>query len=151
MSNHFELPLRIDIKPSFWLASGLTGGHLGACLVLFGVKLPLAIKLLIAMAILASLLHTVRTYILQKNPHSPVQLLLDVMDEWHLTTANGETCEVTLRTGALVHPLLVVLPFRHGMRFPVVILASDVIDADMLRRLRVRLRYKRPLASGTAR
>lgn len=151
MSNHFELPLRIDIKPTFWLTFGLTAGHLGACLTLFVVELALAIKLLIVMAILLSLLHTVRTYILQKNPHSPVQLLLDAMDEWHLTIANGETREVKLRSGALVHPLLVVLPFRCGMRFPVVILAPDVVDADMLRRLRVRLRYKRSLVSGTMR
>ncbi|MBI4006329.1 MAG: hypothetical protein HY356_06635 [Gammaproteobacteria bacterium] len=149
MSNHFELPLCIDIKPSFWLTSGLYVGHLGAILVLFGVKFVLALKLLIASAILASLLHTIRTYILQKNPHSPVQLLLDVMEEWHLTTANGETREVSLRSGALVHPLLVVLPFSCGMRFPVVILTPDVVDADLFRRLRVRLRYRRSLASET--
>lgn len=143
MSNHFELPIRIDIKPSFWLACGLTVAHLGACVILFAVELALAIKLMLALAILISLLHTLRTYVLQKNPHSPVQLLLDVMEEWHLTTANGETCEVTLRSGALVHPLLVVLPFRNGVRFPVVILTPDVVDAGMFRRLRVRLRYQR--------
>ncbi len=98
--------------------------------------------------LLISLVHTLCLYVWQNVPYSPVELILNDMEEWLLILAEGQTVEVVLRSGAFVHPLLVVLPFKYGLRFPVVILTPDVVDQDLLRRLRVRLRFKRTAVSG---
>ena len=68
---------------------------------------------------------------------------VELNEEWLLIRKNGRVVEAYLRQGALVHPMLIVLPFRYGLYFTAVILTPDKVNADTLRRLRVRLRFKR--------
>lgn len=147
MASKFELPIRIDIKPSKWLIAGIVIAHLGAIIITLLVHLALWVKAVMVIMVCTSLVHCLRVYLWQNTPSSPVALLLNNMDEWLLTFAQGETVEVVLRPGAFVHPLLIVLSFKYKMFFPSVILTPDVVDQDVLRRLRVRLRLKRSARS----
>ena len=143
MSNAFELPLRIRIYPPKWLAAGLIVSHLGAVAILGTVQIPSEAKVLLIIVIIISLIYVLRLYIWQKSKWSPLELILNDKEEWYLTLASGEIIQVDLRPGAFVHPILVILPFRHGIYFPTVILTPSSVDQDTLRRLRVRLKYKR--------
>ena len=139
----FELPVRINIHPSRWLAMALAIIHAGALLILLIVHLDLSIKLLVILAIILSFLNCFYIHIWRKSSHSIVELVLNERDEWLLIRRDGQVLEPRLRSGAYVHPYLVILPFQYGWYFTTVILTPGTVDKDTLRRLRVRLRYKK--------
>lgn len=139
----FELPIRITIYPSRWLSIALVFSHGGALLILIIVSLTLWIKLLFILAVALSFFYSFLKHIWQKSSSSIIELMLNEHDEWLLTRRDGQVLEPCLRSGAYVHPLLIVLPFRQGRKFPTVILTPDTVDKDTLRRLRVRLRFQR--------
>ena len=143
ISSAFDLPIRIEIKPSKWLAVGLATSHVGAILLLWFVDLAMWIKMLLAIAAMLSLIHSFYFYVWQNSPRSLIELILNDNEEWLLTRNDGRVVEAYLRQGAFVHPMLIVLPFRYGLHFTAVILTPDQVNADTLRRLRVRLRFKR--------
>jgi len=142
MTNRFTLPVLIFIKPSPVLAGGIVAIHLGAALALCAADLYWQVKCLVMLMIAASLTHALLTYILQKHPDTPVQLLLTAGAEWWLTCVSGQTFPVQLLPAAFVHPLCTVLSFQGAEQHYTVILTPDVVDADMFRRLRVRLRFQ---------
>ncbi len=148
ISSAFELPIRIEIKPSKWLAIGLAISHIGAILMLWFVDLALWTKMLLVIVAMLSLIHSFYFYIWQKSPRSLIELILNDNEEWLLIRNDGRVVEADLRQGAFVHPMLIVLPFRYGLRFTSVILTPDKVNADTLRRLRVRLRFKRKATSN---
>ena len=139
----FDLPIRIKLLPSRWLAVTLAISHGGALIILLNVNLGLWIKLLLFVAVVLSFLHSFHVYIWQKSSYSIIELILNDRDEWLLIRRNGQVMEPTLRSEAFVHPMLVVLPFRQGYHFATIVLTPDTVDKETLRRLRVRLRFKR--------
>jgi hypothetical protein len=141
MSNQFILPVLVFIRPSLYLKFFIYGIHAGALPAVFAANLSWSIRCLLLGVLIISLMHAIWTNVLQKNPDSPVQLLLDADDEWWLTTASGQTIRVRLIATAFVHPLLTVLPFRAARGRHAVILTPDAVDTDSFRRLRVRLRF----------
>ncbi len=147
VSSAFELPLRIRISPSNYLAVGLLIAHTGAILLLWFVSIALWVKILLIMIAISSLYYSFYFYIWQKSPGSLIEIILNDKEEWLLIRNDGQVVAVTLRQGVFVHPLLIVLPFRYGFRFTSVILTPDKNNADALRRLRVRLRFKRKVNS----
>ena len=82
------------------------------------------------------------------GPNSPttrLSLELDVRSEWQLLDENGKRIPLEPRGRPFVHPLLIVLEFRtgSGSRHEFILL-PDNTDAEILRRLRVRLRSGNP-------
>jgi hypothetical protein len=142
MTNHFELPLFIPVRPSIWFVAGFYTAHLGAILALLASNIPLVIQAVIIARVLASLIHGHGLHIIQKNPASPVQLVLNQAGEWWLSITSGDTLPVELKPMAFVHPLLVVLIFKGETGSYRVILTPDMVDPDTYRRLRVRLRFR---------
>lgn len=142
MTNQFALPIFILIKPSPWLTSGIVTIHLGAALALCAADLYWQTKCLVMFVVAACFTHTLLIHVLQKHAEASVQLLLTTDAEWWLTCVNGLTFSVKLVPGAFVHPLLTVLSFQAEKRRHIVILTPDIVDADMFRRLRVRLRFQ---------
>lgn len=142
MINQFALPVLIWIKPSPWLAGGIVAVHLGAALALCIADLPGLIKCMVLLMVTASLAQALLIHVLQKHPGAPVQLLLTADAQWWLTCASGHTFSVQLMPAAFVHPLFTVLSFRGGEQRFTVILTPDVVEEDMFRRLRVRLRFQ---------
>ena len=143
MAGNLELPIRIKIQPGVRVAIVLIVIHSGAITGLIYTELPVLVKFLIASLVLVNLVHLFFVYILQIAGSSPAGLYLDSHDEWWLTYKNGETHKVRLLSGSFVHPLLIILRFNQGLDSPVVILTPDVTNPDSLRRLRVRLRFRK--------
>ena len=142
MAGSLNAPVRVPIRLSRWLLAGLSLTHAGAILVLWPVALPLWIKWILLVMIGTGFGYSMRRHLFFSGD-GPLELLLNCEDEWFITTGKGETCELQLLTGYYVHPWLVVLPFRGDAGKHTVILTPDMIDADVFRRLRVRLRYKK--------
>jgi len=149
VNSRFELPLLIIIKPSPWMSSVLIFIHIGAAAALLAVDLHSIAISAVLMAIAASLAHALVTVVGQKHPDTPVQLLLTAGEEWWLTCVSGHTFQARLLPVACVHPLLTVMSFgARGRRRYSVILTPDVVDGDLLRRLRVRLRFQHDREPG---
>ena len=142
MTNRFTLPILIFIQPSPWLAGGIVAVHLGAAIAVFAADLHGLAQGMAMLMLIASLAHALLTYILRKHPDTPAQLLLAADTEWWLTCVSGQTVSVQLLPAAYVHPLCTVLSFRGEEGRYSVILTPDVVDVDMFRRLRVRLRFQ---------
>lgn len=141
-STRYAQALRLKPKPSRILIGLLTVGHLGAVVVVFFLDIPLMVKLLIAVALLVSLIVAWR-----KQPGSTGEggiraLTWRVDGEWLLETIGGESIIATLHESTYVHPWLVVLNFRQAEKRGLIsfVLAPDALDRETFRELRVRLK-----------
>ena len=128
---------------SRWLLAGISLAHGGAVRLLWPVALPVGLKIILLLMICASFVKSMHSHLYYFNDNDPVELFLNNEDEWFLTTRKGETYEVQLYPEHYVHPWLVVLLFRAEAQKHTIILTPDMINPDIFRRLRVRLRYKK--------
>lgn len=143
MTNHFELPVLITVKTSKWLKFWLYIIHLLVIPVILITGLGWPVKALLTIIVGISLCFVDRNYIQLPGRSSVVRIMLNDADEWWLSTAQGDTINAALLPPAFVHPLLISLLFQAQGRKFTVILTPDVVNADTLRRLRVRLRFPR--------
>ena len=143
INNAFELPLRLKNQPSKWLTCWLGMIHSVSLILLLFVELALWIKLILVTFILLSLFYNLKSHVFLGFPGSILEVYLNQNDEWILYRRDGNIVEARLRNGAFVHPKMVILPFRYGMNFTSVVLIPNQDNKDTLRRLRVRLKYRR--------
>ena len=137
-------PISVHYRPPAWLYKGLLVSHLGAMLCLFPVAIMLWLKILLGLAIGGSMIRYQRDYITQRHTFAPTQLILTPDDEWFRIKHNGDSQDITLLAGAWVHPWLIVLRFVDGNHQSYsYILTADNVDPEVLRQLRVRLRYRK--------
>lgn len=137
-------PLDIPIRPSGRLLALCLVAHVVAALLVgwLALRWPLTLLLLPLMAL--SLRHEWRRLSLRRT--DAVVHLRGPLDEarWRLTRLDGTVTEAPLAPTSVCLPWLVLLHFRHRRwRFPVAVpLASDSVDGEMFRRLRVVLRTR---------
>jgi hypothetical protein len=140
----FESAIRIEYRPSSYVAALLAIAHLGALAAVALAGIPFWCKALAAGLVAASLLRGLRGWLREFRDPAPPVLQLNGRDEWHLLRANGSD-PMSRGTECVVLPWLVVLHLRDSARADrFFILAPDSLPPQVLRRLRVRLRF--PLA-----
>lgn len=141
-SARFAVPFRATLKGSLLLSVALFFIHGGALLWLFLFALPVWVKLLLAIAIITSLLLQLRTHLLQKGRRAVTALLWDGGEEWQLQMAHGEGVTARLLGSSFVSPWLIVLNFKIESRrrmLPVIIM-TGTLDSSAFRRLTSKLR-----------
>ncbi len=69
-------------------------------------------------------------------------LILDSEDDWQILLANGRVHQAVLGRSLFVHPLLTIILLSYAEQRQCFLFTPDNIDADLFRRLRVRLRFK---------
>jgi toxin CptA len=141
-----DLFLRLGASPQLtWVLGAL---HLGAIACGLANNLPLTAQGLLVVCVLLSAVHCIALHGTRRAPRAVVLLIWDGQGRWRLLQRDGTLLDVHLEHGAYVHPKLLILPFcgRLGRR-RCVLVASDMVDADDLRRLRIRLRCEGPLDS----
>ena len=140
-SNRFDVTLRIEPRPSRWLATLLLLTHGGAMAVIPPLALPVAVQLGLCAGIVVSLVRTLPTHALLRSGRAVVQLVWDADGHWTVARADGTVWDAELLPFSYVHTHLVVLNFRMGSpwRRRSVILTSDSVDPPTFRRLRARL------------
>lgn len=141
-SEKFAQPLRLKPKPSRILMVLLAAGHLGAVAVLVPLDLSIAVKVVIGLVLLVSLVVAWRKQPGQVGEGGVQTLTWQADGEWLLETIQGEQFKATLHESTYVHPWLVVLNFRREGKPGLLsfTLAPDTLDRELFRELRVRLK-----------
>ncbi len=150
-------PLKVELRPSQWLASLILLAHGGALAVLGPLTLPIWALTPLVGVITGSLVYTLKTHAMLRGPLTIRRVVWDSENDWSLHAASGEQLSVRLLPGSYVHPLLVILNFEleapavgsprgylFGTRRRSIVLAKDSADATTLRQLRARLNFFKP-------
>jgi hypothetical protein len=131
--------LHIKLRPSRWLALALLFVHGGALGLLPAVVLPPWVALVLACAVLGSMMHSLNTYALLRSKRSVVHVIWEEEGHWTLLQGDGTAHAAELSPAAYVHPQVVILNFRSEGGRRSVIMLRDSVDPTTLRRLRARL------------
>lgn len=153
MSNKkYASPLRIEIKPSRMLTTIALFMHVGAAMILLLSVLPWMVKLMLLSIILISLLvylqmnSHVRTLYFARNLFPQIEhVIWGDDDSWTLVTTGGDEIRADLTQHCFVHPVVTIVSIRllntpWYKRYRSLVFLSDNIEAELFRRLRVRLR-----------
>ncbi len=139
-------PAGLTLKPRFSarLAAILAGAHLAALAALSFPGIPLGLTLGGAFAVAASFVYFWRRDLTRSGPTAIQRAEWDAEGAWTLWDARGRRFEARLLEDRFVHPQLVVLNFAlNGWRRRRLVLDRPALDADMHRRLRMRLNVQR--------
>ena len=142
LPNKFEMPLDLAIKPSKQFYSYLCVVFLLALIsILISDVFPLMLRIFLVFILITS-----STLIVKKNFINHVlRLSLNRDGIWTLSTNNTERFEAELYGECIVTSFLIWLNFSNdkGKKFHV-LLFPDSADKELLRQLRVRLRFLKP-------
>lgn len=145
MESPFILPIRIYYRPPGTLLLFLSIVHIISILCLLPLAIPVWTKGLLVLIILCSYFGYTRDFLHARR--NRVELILQPDNEWRVVDISRKDQywdRVKLIPGAFVHPRLVVLNLKGRAGRYCFLLTHGNVDADTLRRLRVRLRYPCP-------
>ncbi|MEJ2059645.1 MAG: hypothetical protein P8Y64_04060 [Gammaproteobacteria bacterium] len=130
--------LRIEPRPSRWLLGWTLGLHLLAALAVLLAGFTLYLTLPLECLVLGSLYATVG----RRRQTVITQAAWDADGQWKVAGPGLPWQPATLCDDTWVGPWLVILNFRFGdkRRHITLPLFRDAVDADIMRRLRIRLR-----------
>jgi toxin CptA len=128
-------------RPSAMLTLFVLTTHGAALAVAIAIPLDWYWRSGLVVAVLASLVYEMVAKVLFLAPWAVREATWKSDGAWILTLVSGEQTEARLLPSTFVARGLVVLSFRSGRwRSRTLVLPPDALDADLLRRLRVRLR-----------
>jgi hypothetical protein len=136
----------LELRPSRRLAAFLILAHGLAAAAVLAAGAPLWLRLSLAVAVAGSLFYQLRAGVMGRGAIRRAVWYPD--GEWAVIDARGRSLAADLLPGVVSLPWLVLLrlkPLRGG-RVRTLLLASDSADADVLRRLRVRLGFETRVA-----
>ena len=145
-SSAYATPLVLEPRPSRQLLSLALLVHAGALALLpVLAAIPWPLRLLLAGLVVGSLWFELGRLGWRRDARRIRRLSWGADNDWRLELANGEELDARLLPSSFVHPRLVVLHLRVEGRRPARTLAlmPDSLDAQSLRRLRVRLTTQR--------
>ena len=109
--------------------------------VVFAIPLSWSWRAALAAVVLLSLFYAIGAQVLFLVPWAGREAVWRSDGSWTLILVSGEQMEVRLSPSTYVTQRLLVLNFRCGRWWlPAMVIVSDALDPDLLRRLRVRLR-----------
>jgi toxin CptA len=113
--------------------------HAGALILPFAVPLPWPVYWMLVTVSALSARHAFRMHF---GSMRVISAVWDAAGDWHLDLADGRGEIARLRAQSYVSPYLIVLLFASESRRRSLVLLNDSLDADTLRRLRVRMRLE---------
>lgn len=145
--------LRITFRPSRQLAVILAAIHGAAGATTLPLDVPLELKFALAAAISANLFHALWRYALLRSRSALVALELRDGSQLNVQTRDGAWPHARILGTSYVSPLLTVLNLKIDGRLLArhVVIASDMVDTEDFRALRVILRWKSAPAASSAR
>ncbi len=144
--NGFLLPIRISYRPPAWLLPLIFAAHLLAIFCLYFTGISLLLRVMLLLLVSASLL--ARVLFSHTSCHPPCQLILNAQDQWLLAESGNEPRRLYLLKFVILAPELVILLLKDNQRGKqLFILTGNNVDADTLRRLRVRLLFPKTRSS----
>ena len=141
MSNPFAADIRIEPTPSRVIAQLLFLVHAAAIAVVWLMPWPWGAGLALSGLVLGAWLRALLLHVWRLAGSAVVRVVVRADGSWELGLRDGRAESARLLDSSFVHPWLVVLNFAVGRwRRRHVLLPADSVNADTLRRLRVRLR-----------
>lgn len=133
--------IRLPVNDGPWTVFYIVATHGGALVLLFATGMPWYLQLLCCVAVTVHAGYMLVRYSPRFSRELPREVLLTPTGDWWLTDADGNASRASLKADAFISPLIVVLRFQcaGGVRRAVIV--ADEYNTDMLRRLRVRLKY----------
>jgi hypothetical protein len=143
LSGKYATPLYLEVGPSRLMAVWLLLVAVAALLVLTQLQLPGWLDLLVTSAVLYGLLMLWRKLVRRSHPDAVRSMLWGEGRHCRLTLNSGQQQAVELASHAFILPWLVILYFETPLwRQQQLVLLPDMLDVDVLRRLRVRLKIE---------
>lgn len=135
------MPLRFNLNPSHRLAAFFLLIYAGALLSLVLSNAPWWLKISAVFLVVFHGYYTIRKYALLMHPKAIVQCALVEDDLWLLIDRAGEEKRVRLLGDSWQSRYMLILNFRltEKRKRISIVLISDMLDAAMMRRLRVYL------------
>jgi len=131
------------------LAGFLSLTHGAALAAVLMLPSPWTLRVILVVLVVAGLAYGVQAHLLRRLPWAVREAVWEPDGRWTLVLASGQEVEARLSPATFVWSRLVVLIFRRGRwRSGSLVLTSDSLDPDLLRRLRVRLRVAGHAATG---
>lgn len=140
--NRFLQSLRLVVKPVYGLGGTLIFTHGGAAVLVLQTALSAWLQVLLIGTVCLHGYRMLRTHILLLEPDWPREIVLNAQGQWLLTDGRGVTRTAELLPDAFIHPCMVALRFKTTIGVQRVLIVRNKANADVLRRLRVRLRMR---------
>ncbi len=140
--NPFLATLRLPIKDSPIVALVLVIAHVFCFFIPWLTGLELIYKLVLTCCPIFGLVHLFYKDYFGLAKKQTIELVLAADDDWQLKQDNGQVHRAVLDDSLFVHPLLTIILLRFGDKKEYFIFTPDNLDADLFRRLRVRLRFR---------
>ena len=143
LSGKYATPLFLEVRPSRLMAAWLLLVTVAALLVLWLMPIPGWLTLLLTFAVLPGLLMAWRKQVRRCHPDAVCSLVWGEGRQCRLTLHSGQQQVVELASRAFILPWLVIVYFESPLWRPQqLVLLPDMLDADVFRRLRVRLKIE---------
>lgn len=143
-STRYATPLSLELRPSRRMAWALILIHAGTIAALcLPLTLPIALRIALGAIVLWHLRRALKRHARLTDPEAVVRLVWGEDGLWTLISRDGSARSAALLADTYVSVPLVVLRLScldGGTR--AVTLVGDMLDADTLRRLRVRLKLE---------
>ena len=141
LHNKFEMPLGLELKPSRIFLFYLYCISLLSIISVFISSLLISVKLLLVVLLFIYIVYEVKKYKLNKI----TKISLSAENKWKVES-NNQNIEAELRGECIVTRFFIWLNFTTcnsfgGKKVFHVLLLSDSAEKDLLRQLRVRLRF----------
>lgn len=140
--NPFLVTLRLPIRASSIISYVLISAHVSCLFVPWLTGLDVFLKSLLTMCPLAGLCYLFYKYKYASTEARAAELILNTEDEWQIKMVTGIVHHARLADSLFVHPLLTIILLEYDRHKEYFIFTPENIDADLFRRLRVRLRFK---------
>ena len=97
-------PLKVELRPSRWLASLILFAHGGALAVLVPLTLPIWALAPLVGLVTGSLIYTLKTHAMLRGPLTIRRVIWDSDNDWSLHAASGEQLAVRFCPAATCIP-----------------------------------------------
>lgn len=146
-TNPFLVTLRLPVKTSTILLICTETVHFICLFLPWLTKLALFNKILLSVLALISLYYYLSKYPFSDGKNRIAELILSSEGNWQVKMANGYLYRAKLHHSLFVHPWLTIISLVYENKVykkkrEYFIFMPDSLDADLFRRLRVRLRFQ---------
>ncbi len=142
IENPFLATLRLPVKTSPILLIVVISVHFICLFLPWLTGLALYIKGILISAVLISLCYYSYQYRFYNADNRVIELILGEDDNWQVKMNDGAVHQAKLSHNRFVHPLLTIILLMYENSREYFIFTPETLDADLFRRLRVRLRFQ---------